>query len=900
MIGRTGQLAELTRVLDGLGAFTAVEVVGEPGMGKTSLVQAVRTVARARDLVVLSGKATEFERLPFAVFEDALDAHWPNLLSAVGTTTERHLLYRAARTLLAGLGPTVLLLDDVHWADEGSVELVDHLLRHPPDVPLLLVLAYRPRQLPARLVAALAEPSHEDWWHRVEVGPLTEQEADQLCGQELSRARRKELYDASGGNPFYLDALLRLRPEDGEQLPDSVRAALAGELAGLSVPLRVVAQAAAVLGEEFDADLLGAVAQIDDVEALTALDELAARDLVRQAGAPQRFRFRHPLLRSVVYGTAGAGWRLGAHARAARLLADRGACLAVQATHVERSASTGDQAAVDILVRAADEATALAPARAAHWLAEALRLLGGRANEHPELSMRLARTLAVAGKLARSRDILHDVLDRLPAGARQHRLAAVTTLAMVERLLGRPAGARRLLLDELGNGHAQAELQQEIAASALRGNHFPTAVSWGERALESAVREGEPGRVATVTALLALAHTFNGDTVAAAAHVDEAARMVDQVPDRVLTGYLESILRVGWTEVFLERYDEALRHLTRGLELARAAGQSYLLADLLIGIAFTHMWSGRLEEATHTADDAWEAALLVGSDELRTMAAGVGVAVKLWTGTPADALRSAEKALAEVGVATGRGPTIVTGMLAQAKLLTGDAAGARLTLIEAGGGETLPQLEFPTRPVWLRMLTQAELVGGDVPLATRTVARAEQTAEVSGLKGHRGHAAMARAVLCLSTGDPAGTILHSRQSVECFQGVGMVLYEGQARMLCGAAMVATGDRAGAMAEFGKAKALFAAGGAEPMFKQAEIQQRSVGGRNRRPTQDGPGQLSDRERQIAELVAAGYTNRQIGEELYMSPKTVEAHLSKIFSKLGVSSRAAVAAAWTQGC
>jgi len=112
------------------------------------------------------------------------------------------------------------------------------------------------------------------------------------------------------------------------------------------------------------------------------------------------------------------------------------------------------------------------------------------------------------------------------------------------------------------------------------------------------------------------------------------------------------------------------------------------------------------------------------------------------------------------------------------------------------------------------------------------------------------------------------------------------------------------DRTAAMAEFGRAKALFGACGAEPLFRQAEIHQRRVGGRTRKPAPngqqgDGPTPLSDRERQIAELVAAGHTNRQIAEQLFMSPKTVEAHLSRIFAKLGVKTRAAVATAWTQG-
>ena len=895
VVGRQAQLGVLARALDA-GDFQVVELVGEPGMGKTALLTALREAASARQTRVAAGKATEFERLPFAMFSDAFGEAWTDLLTRVDTPDGRAALYRSARSLLPG---AVLVLDDVHWADEASIELIEHVLRHPPDVPAVLAVAYRPRQLPDRLATAFSTLAREEWWQRIEVGPLTPGETAEFCGETVSAARRDDLYLASGGNPFYLDALLRLDLSDNEELPDTVRAVLIGELAGLAQPVRLVAQAAAVLGEEFEAGLIGAVAQTGDVETLDALDELIARDLIRQSVAGQRFQFRHPLLRSVVYGSGGAGWRIGAHGRAARLLADRGASLAVQAIHLERSATIGDTTAVEVLVRAADQATSLAPARAAHWLREALRLLGDRAVDQPELAMRLANTLAVAGQLNESREILHEVLGRLPAGPSDQRLEAVTTLAMVERLLGSPTGVKRLLLSELGTGKGKAALELEVAAGAMRGSHFATAVSWGERALESATAEGEHELISTITALLALAQTFYGATAEAAAHLDDAVRMIDRAQDKMLTGQLESILRAGWTEVFLERHDDAIRHLTRGLELARASGRSYLLADILVGLAYACLWTGRLEEATRHAEEAFDSAVLVGSAELRTMAAGVGVAVQMWTGEPAIALRAAEKTVSEMGSAAGRGPTIAAGMLAQAKLLTGDPAGARSTLLDIGGGETLPQLEFPTRAAWLRALALAELALGDLTAAELSVQRAEKTAEVSGLHGHRGHAFLARATILLANGDPAGAAVAAGVAATAFGAVGMRLYQAQSHMLAGSALVAVEDRTAAMAEFGQAKGLFGACGAEPLFRQAEIHQRRVGGRNRKPAQDGPAPLSDRERQIAELVAAGHTNRQIAEQLFMSPKTVEAHLSRIFQKLGVKTRAAVAAAWSQG-
>ncbi|HEX9334453.1 MAG TPA: AAA family ATPase, partial [Pseudonocardiaceae bacterium] len=604
------------------GSHGVVELVGEPGMGKTTLLAELRSRATARGCVALAGQATEFERLPYAVFVDALDDHlgtveqepalaelgadWLELLSAVFpalamgravrpqlAAAERHVFYRAVRALVARLhsgSGVVLLLDDLHWADEATTELLDHLLRHPPGgTPLLLALTYRPRQLPDRLATALAPHTGQPWWHRIDVCPLSSADVDELCGESVPTARRRDLYQASGGNPYYLEALIRTGPpwrpdpfgdHDLERdLPKSVWAALLGEVFGLSDTARVVAQGAAVLGEVFEAGLVAPVAEATEADTLAALDELLARDLVRPADAPQRLRFRHPLLRSVLYGTATYGWRLGAHTRAAAVLATHGASLAAQASHVERAAQAGDDDAIDVLVRAAAQVTPLAPGRAAHWLRQALRLLADRAGTRPELWLRLAHTLGVAGQLVESRDILDEALGVLPA---EHRLTAVTSLAMVQRLLGQHADAKTMLLAELAAGGdlptpATAGLELELAAGALRGSDFDGAVSWGERALASATADHDDEHATTAAALLALAHVFAGATGPATARLAAAGRVVDREADRVLATHLDAILRVGWAEVFLERYEHALGHLGRGLELARRTGQSYVL-----------------------------------------------------------------------------------------------------------------------------------------------------------------------------------------------------------------------------------------------------------------------------------------------------------------------------------
>ena len=143
---------------------------------------------------------------------------------------------------------------------------------------------------------------------------------------------------------------------------------LAVERAGeLSRPTRLLIQAASVLGDPFEPDLAAEVAELDESAGLQALDDLLARTLVRHAGAPRRFAFRHPLVRHAVYEGSAGGWRLGAHARAAKALERRGAGVVVRAHHVEHAANAVDETAIGLLTEAARALHAPAPASAAGY-----------------------------------------------------------------------------------------------------------------------------------------------------------------------------------------------------------------------------------------------------------------------------------------------------------------------------------------------------------------------------------------------------------------------------------------------------------------------------------------------------------------------------------------------------
>lgn len=278
-------------------------LVGEPGIGKTRLLQEIRVRAEQRAHLVLNGSASELERdLPFSVFVDAVDdyvkglapdrlatldknakAELPHVLPSMppqpdarqALQQERYRSHRAVKALLENLAdttPLVLMLDDIHWADVASVELLGAMLRRPPAAPVLLALARRPRHGSSPLAVALDRAHRAAALTRVELGPLTRVEAKELLGQSVASADLNLLYEESGGNPFYLEQLARtvertevisadvLAFSSRLGIPPAVGAALNEELAGLSTTGRRLLDAAAVAGDPFELELATAAA----------------------------------------------------------------------------------------------------------------------------------------------------------------------------------------------------------------------------------------------------------------------------------------------------------------------------------------------------------------------------------------------------------------------------------------------------------------------------------------------------------------------------------------------------------------------------------------------------------------------------------------------------------------
>ena len=948
LVGREQELSVCEQALQRLacGASQVIEVTGDPGIGKTRLLAEWARLARGHGVLVLDGRAQHGgERIPFYTLVDALEDHiggldhgadldvlgsvFPSLRTPgrAGPTSgmERYRLFRAVRTLLESLASQglVLILDDLQWADEDTAELLVQLLRQPPRGPMLLTLAYRWRQAPVRLRAAVAAAGGDYPPVCLRLGPLSLAEAEAMLAGRGSRSWRPGLYEASGGNPFYLDALARSSADprtcdpDGasagsssadEELPPAVTAALLAELDALSPAGQLAARSAAVIGDPFCLMSVGQVSGLDTECAAASIAELAAADLIRPVDPTRLFCFRHALVRSSTYGSANPVWRVGAHGRAAAALRNCGAPLTAQAHHIERAAEFGDLGAVSLLAEAANTIQTQAPGTAAQWLRAALHLLpeGDGPEQRTALLLRLAFALDAAGHSQESRDTLQAALLRLGAEGQDERAEAVAFCAHVERQLCRNAEGRALLLAELSALHDQgtasaAALKFELGCAALADGDHPESRRWAREALAAIQRCGPVGLRAAVLGLLTVTDVISDDIPNAVAHLTHAASLLDSMLDGELEQRLDAALWVGWGELLLERLASARRHLDRGLGLAHDNRQVHAVVPLLIGRVLTLRTVGQLAEAFPAAEEAAEVAMLSGSGDQQAMAQALRCCLAAWTGD-LEVARTAAAAVARRLPERPRGWLTVLAVrtLADARLAMGDPEGC-LALAASAIGAGPSEVTGWARAGWHELLTRAELAVGRTPAAARWAEVAAYTS-LGDLPGRTGLALLARAQGMISA-DPQDAYDLAVASRDAFSSAGMVLDAARATLAGAAALAAGGDPDRACAQAREAQSVFQSCGAMTFARSAVGLRRRIAasgsrsGRGRDDTAD-LGQiaaLTRREQQVASLVSQGLTNRRIAQLLHVADKTIEMHLSNIFTKLGVSSRTQAAAA-----
>jgi DNA-binding SARP family transcriptional activator len=555
--GRGPELAALQAAWDDAtaGRRNGFLVSGEPGIGKTRLAAEIAEHARRREGVVLYGRSDDGLSPPAEAFAQALGAYaaacpvdelrvqlggragdlialLPELAERVPGVAEpapaepdveRLRVLEAAVALLGAASetaPVLLVLDDLHWADDLSLVLLRHVLRADVAMRLLVLATYRdtePSRSPllADVVAGLAR---RDDVHRLELGPLAEPEVATVlagAGREPSLAARVRA--VTEGNPFFVGEVARALGDDGElaaSLTPRVRDVVRWRLARLPEGTAEVLAAAAVAGAEFGADVVASAADIELERALDALEAAERARLVRPAATLDRFTFAHALVRELVADELPAARRTRLHARIAHALERAAATRAVPASELaEHFAAAGAFVDAGTTMRhtraAGDEAAAaLAFDVAAEQYERALlahaRLPDARQDERLELELARGRALALAGDPA-ALAVLRGIAaaaDR--AGDGETMAEALLTLRLdyadlIEEDAAMVALLRRALeLLPPGDSAIRARLEGFFAQEAF------SSVPEGERramvlgALAMARRVGDPAALASV------------------------------------------------------------------------------------------------------------------------------------------------------------------------------------------------------------------------------------------------------------------------------------------------------------------------------------------------------------------------------------------------------------------
>ncbi|MGW1281925.1 helix-turn-helix transcriptional regulator [Streptomyces tsukubensis] len=924
---------------------TVLEVLGEPGSGKSTLLGELARHADGRGLTVLRARSAPAEReMPFHALLQAFTQPSPVPFAPLGGASSlrplrqatapepvtygflpalRVMTPQAMRELFAEFvhRDTALLLDDFHWADPSSAQLVEDLLRTPLSAPLTVVIAHRPRQTHPRLRQALLHAAAVGSGHREELPPLSRVQSARLLGLAPADERLPPVHRAGEGNPTLLrlalsDAMnprIRGLVDDGP-VPDDIAAALIGDIATLGSTHALVAATAAVIGERFDLPAVAAVAELTYDEVCRAGSQLAGRDIFRatDSGGAQ-FAFRNAGLRRLVYNRADPCWRMRAHRRAMNALSCDGTPAAVVARHIERSLPEGCASDLETLTRAAREALPAGPEAAAHWLRLALRIMPRQFQGtalHRDLLIRVTGLLATTGGLADNRDLLDELLLRAGSLAGPERLSVVIGCAWMHTLLGDFDRARGLLTADLARARetGSAERAPLILQLDLLDLHEgrPGAPHAAETALALARAHGDRVTEAGALARTALHRAMDRDAGGAAEATGRATAALGALGALGTLDNEEPALRpeypavAGWALALLGNARAAEEHFRRGLPLARTSPSGHSEPFLLTGLAYAYGVSGRLHTALQTAAEARTAVRPCVPGQVQAVA----TAVEAWClaalhgrDDPRAEALAAEAEASLSWYSSGLG-SITALRLADAARLRGEPEHAMALLLTTGNGPELPELPASLRAEAYEVLTCCAVATGDRSAReyadrARTAARA-----FTGLRHAAAHGEMARAHVLRTTPSLAVTLYLS--AARHFSEAGMVWWQARALHLAAYCAAEAGDHGRRTSLLTLADALARRCGESwpPPFPARGVRPPAVTEPGPRPSAGATAPphpltgLSSREREVAVLAGMGLKTKEVAQRLSLSPRTVDSHLNRIYRKLDITSRASL--------
>ena len=981
LIGRTAQLDALTSCIDGAVAGTGqlLLIAGEAGIGKSRLVAEAAAVAAAHGCLVLRGACFEPDRsAPYAPFleilrrrvhqaatqplaPDAELAFWelfellPDLrslaharrdaVSAVTAIEPAQLQRRIFATLSdylakeAALRPLLLVVEDLHWCDDTSLDVLRYLARLAAAQPLAVLLTYRSDEIGPALARLLAHLDRERAAQELLLARLDRDQADAMVRAifALERPVRpaflQALYTRTEGNPFaieetikslistggifFADGVWDRKPLAHLEIPRSVQHAVQQRVARLSRRSREVLAVAAVAGRRFDFAILHALLPLDEQALLQVLREFVAAQLVVEE-APDQFAFRHALTREAIYSRLLARERQVLHRRVAEtlehLVAGTPETRLADLSYHAFEARLWDTALV-YARRAGDQAAAMyAPHAAAEHYGRALQAAAQLGVAAPmQLHRARGRAYESLGEFAAARADYEQALARARAGSdRRAEWQALIDVGFLwasrdyvrtgeyfEQALehARALGDAALIaesLNRVGNWHVNVQQPREALRFHLEAKTLFEQVH---------DRRG----VAETTDLLGMASLKNGDCRQALHHYERAiamfraldvrASLASSLAATVLLGgayvHDETIVPGGWSLVASEAAGEEALRISRDTNYR--SGEAFALLTLgclrgshgLYAPALESLQAG-LEIASAIEHRQWTAGLrcALGALYLDLLA-------------PTEARRELEHALV---LAQQTGSLIwqhlIASVLVRACLADHDIARAAAVL-DTVCTLAMPQHAHGQRQCWYAR-AELELARNDAHQALEIADRLIATAANVDDRGERAlpRLGLLRGLALAKLGR-SGAEAALRAAREGAAGSNLRPLQWRIEAALGGLFRA--GRRGAEAEQAFAAAWttardLAAGIADHALRDAFLGRFAdrVPPAGRMVEKAASGGLTRREREVAALLAAGLSNRLVAQRLVLSERTVEDHVSNILGKLGFTSRAHIAA------
>ncbi len=926
LLERERELTRLHEALlaatEGRGSFIVVE--GVAGIGKTQLVAAARDEARAAGLRVLTARGSELElEFGHGVVRQLLE---PPLLGA--PPEQRDELLGGAASLAAGLfglapgsaagsqspmvdptfavlhglywlcanlaqrGPLLLAVDDAHWADAPSLRFLAYLARRIDDLPVVVICASRPAD-PSAHAEALAELIADPAAELLHPGPLTRDGVAELVRAGLEGEPEERFVAAclaaTGGIPFLVrELLLALRADETLPTADYARrvAELGPRAIARSILLRLgrlghesgqLARALAVLGADAELRHVAALAGLSLDEAGRAADVLAAAGIVERS---RPLQFVHPIVRTAIHADLPPSEREMRHAKAARLFAAEGAPLDRVAAHLLASAPAGDVWVVERLQAAARAAVDQgAPESAVHYLTRALEE-PAPLELRPHLLLDLGSAETHCGRPNTGATHLQAALDTLEQD--EDILVAGHLLGRALALDERPREAIQVfdsLIHRLDPESDEALALEAVNVAQAQIHDVPAALVASQLVH---LRGAAAARALPRAALAVLAV----DAVFRCAPAEEAAvlarRSLEGSPrpfpspfDPYL--FFHACIALLWSE----RYDEVRWYYDAALDDARRLGSAPRFAAAGCGRGLLAYRRGGLGDAE---DDARRALEILGGPHgfYGPLALSVLALALMERGELAEAEEWIAVA-GEIGERTSYSVTALLLVRARLRRLGGriieglaDAreGGARLGRMEVRSPGVVPWRSEAA--LSLHALGRSEEAAA---LATEEVALARQ----AGLQRALGTAQLAQALVA------GGEVPALREAVATLEGTQAALEHARALTELGAALRRAGSRAEARDHLRMALDIAHRCGGAVVEHQARQELLAAGARPRASALTGFDALTPSERRVAELAATGGTNREIAQALFVTPRTVEGHLTNVYAKLGVGSR-----------